>query len=66
MPIVAFLTLVFVGWIIKPKVLIDEIKQSSPFKAEKLWVFMIKFVCPVLVAIIFVAYVGARFGIFTF
>ena len=66
MPIVAFLTLVFVGWIIKPKVLIDEIKQSSPFKAEKLWVFMIKFVCPVLVAIIFVAYVGAQFGFFKF
>lgn len=66
MPIVAFLTLVFVGWIIKPKVLIDEIKQSSPFKAEKLWVFMIKYVCPVLVAIIFVAYVGAQFGVFKF
>ena len=66
MPIVAFLTLVFVGWIIKPKVLIDEIKQSSPFKAEKLWVFMIKYVCPVLVAIIFVAYVGAQFGFFKF
>jgi NSS family neurotransmitter:Na+ symporter len=66
MPIVAFLTLVFVGWIIKPQVLIDEIKQSSPFKAEKLWVVMIKFVCPVLVAIIFVAYVGAQFGFFSF
>ncbi len=66
MPIVAFLTLVFVGWIIKPTVLIEEIKQSSPFKAEKLWVFMIKYVCPVLVAIIFVAYVGAQFGVFKF
>ena len=66
MPIVAFLTLVFVGWIIKPAVLIEEIKQSSPFKAEKLWVFMIKYVCPVLVAIIFVAYVGAQFGVFKF
>ena len=66
MPIVAFLTLIFVGWIIKPQVLIDEIKQSSPFKAEKLWVFMIKFVCPVLVAIIFIAYVGAQFGVFSF
>ena len=66
MPIVAFLTLVFVGWIIKPDVLIKEIKQSSPFKAEKLWVFMIKYVCPVLVAIIFVAYVGAQFGFFKF
>ena len=66
MPIVAFLTLIFVGWIIKPGVLVDEIKQSSPFKAEKLWLFMIKYVCPILVAIIFVAYVGAQFGIFSF
>ena len=66
MPIVAFLTLVFVGWIVKPDVFVEEIKQSSPFKAEKLWVFMIKFVCPVLVAIIFVAYVGAQFGFFSF
>ena len=66
MPIVAFLTLVFVGWIIKPGVLVEEIKQSSPFKAEKLWVFMIKYVCPVLVAIIFIAYVGAQFGLFSF
>lgn len=66
MPIVAFLTVVFVGWIVKPKVLIDEIRQSSPFKLEKAWVFMVKYVSPVLVAVIFVAYVGAQFGVFSF
>ncbi|MGI6536598.1 MAG: sodium-dependent transporter [Eggerthellaceae bacterium] len=62
MPIVALLTLIFVGWIIKPKVLVDEIKQSSPFKLEKAWVVMVKYIAPILVAVILVAYVGAQFG----
>lgn len=65
MPIVALLTCVFVGWIIKPKELIDEIKQSSPFKFEKAWVVMIKYVAPVLVVIILIAYVAAQFGLFS-
>ena len=64
MPIVALLTLVFVGWIIGPKELIDEIKISSPFKAEKAWVIMIKYVAPVLVIVILVAYVAMQFGLF--
>lgn len=62
MPIVALLTLIFVGWIIKPKILVDEIKQSSPFKLEKAWVIMVKYIAPILVAVILVAYVGAQFG----
>ena len=66
MPIVAFLTLVFVGWIIKPDVLIEEIKQSSPFKAEKAWVVMIKYIAPVLLVIILVAYVAQTFGLISF
>ncbi|MCQ2751759.1 MAG: sodium-dependent transporter [Coriobacteriales bacterium] len=65
MPIVALLTCIFVGYIIKPKELIDEIKISSPFKLEKAWVVMIKFVCPVLVVITLVAYVAAQFGFFS-
>ena len=35
MPIVALLICVFVGWIITPKDLIEEIKLNSPFRAEK-------------------------------
>ena len=52
MPIVAILTCVFVGWIIKPKALIEEIEISSEFKAEKAWVVMIKYIAPILVAVI--------------
>ena len=65
MPIVALLTCIFVGWIIKPKELIDEVKQSSPFSLEKAWVIMIKYIAPVLVIIILVAYVAQQFGFFS-
>ncbi len=54
MPIVAILTCVFVGWIIKPKELVDEVKESSEFKAEKAWVVMVKYIAPVLVAVILI------------
>ena len=64
MPIAALLTCIFVGWIIKPKVLIEEIKQSSSFKLEKVWVVMIKYIAPVLVTVILVAYVAAQLGLF--
>ena len=65
MPIAALLTCVFVGWIIKPKVIVDEVKQSSPFKFEKAWTAMIKYVAPVLVTVILVAYVAQQFGLFS-
>lgn len=64
MPIAALLTCIFVGWIIKPKVLVDEIKVSSAFKLEKVWTFMIKYVAPVLVTVILVAFVAQQFGLF--
>ncbi|MCI8469881.1 MAG: sodium-dependent transporter, partial [Eggerthellaceae bacterium] len=65
MPIVALLTCVFVGWIIKPKAIIDEVRVSSEFKLAGAWTVMIKFIAPVLVIVILVAYVAAQFGFFT-
>ncbi len=66
MPIFATLACIYVGWIIKekvtkdgkevelkgPEVLAEEIKFSAPFKAEKAWSVMIKFVAPVLIVVI--------------
>ncbi len=65
MPLAALMTCIFVGWIIKPKTLIDEIAVSAPFKARKAWSIMIKYIAPVLVVIILIAYVAATFGFFT-
>ena len=64
MPLAALMTCIFVGWIIKPDALTFEIKISSPFKLEKPWVVMIKYIAPVLIIIILIAYVAAQFGLF--
>lgn len=65
MPLAALMACVFVGWIIKPKAIIDEVKSSGPFKAEKMFTVMVKFVAPVLLVVILVAYVAAQFGLFS-
>ena len=64
MPLAALMTCIFVGWIIKPDALTFEIKISSPFKLEKPWVVMIKYIAPVLIIIILIAYIAAQFGLF--
>ncbi len=65
MPIVALLTCIFVGWIVKPKTIIDEVRVSSKFSAAGAWTVMIKYIAPVLVIVILVAYVAAQFGFFS-
>ena len=66
MPIVALMTVIFIGWIMKPSIILEEVKQSSDFKLEKAWTVIIKYVAPVLLVVILVAYVGAQFGLFSF
>ena len=66
MPIVALLTCVFVGWIIKPKTIIDEVRISAPFKAVKAWSVMVKYVAPVLVVVILVTALAQSLGIMKF
>lgn len=64
MPIAAILTCIFVGWIIGPKEIAQEVKLSAPFKAERVWAFMIKYIAPILVVVILIAYVAASLGMF--
>lgn len=63
MPIAAILTCVFVGWIIKPKVIADEVKSSAKFSLEKPWTVMVKYIAPICIALILVAYVAQTFGL---
>lgn len=61
MPIVAILTCILVGWVIKPKAIIDEVTlNGESFKRKGLYVVMIKFVAPVLLVIILLG----SFGVF--
>lgn len=56
MPIVALLTCLFVGFIIKPKTIIDEIKTSTDhFKNEKFYTVLVKYISPILLVLILIS-----------
>lgn len=61
MPIVAILTCILVGWVVKPKTIIDEVTlNGEKFGRQTLYKIMIKFIAPVLLIIILLS----SFGIF--
>lgn len=63
MPIVALLTCIFIGYIIKPKAIIDEVSLAGKFKGEKLFTLVIKYVAPVCIILILVSSILNTFGI---
>ena len=66
MPIVAFLTCVFVGFIVKPEMIMDEVESSTQkFKSKKLYIVLIKYVAPILVLLILFSSVLNALGIIT-
>ena len=65
MPVVAFCTCVLVGFILKPKTVSDEVKETDgTFKSEKLFTIMIKWIAPVFLVIILVSSIAEAFGFF--
>lgn len=65
MPIVALFTCIFVGFIIKPKAVADEVKESDgTFKAEGMFNIMIKWVAPLFLIIILISSIASGLGLF--
>ncbi len=63
MPIVAFFTCIFVGYIIKPKTIIHEVESSgNEFKLKSLFTVVIKYIAPILIVIILIASILQAFG----
>ncbi len=54
MPIVALITCIFVGYILKPKAIIEEVEISGKFKAKTLFTVVIKYIAPVCIVLILV------------
>ncbi len=65
MPIVAFFTCIFIGYVIKPQVIIEEVELSGKFKKKALFTFVIKYLAPVcIIAILISSVLDAYIGIF--
>ncbi len=67
MMLVVLSTCIYTGWFIKIEVLVDEIEQGMPsFKTGKIlgvpiykiWMFMVRFVCPVIIGLVILNMVG--------
>ena len=66
MPIVAFFTCIFIGFIIKPKTLADEVKATDgTFKAEGMYTVVIKWVAPIFLVLILASSIASGLGFIT-
>lgn len=62
MPIAALLTCIFIGYVLKPKAVIDEVEKNGKFSSKKMFVIVIKYVAPVCLVTIFVFSIMEVFG----
>ena len=59
MPVVSIATCVYIGWVLKPQTVIEEVKRNGePFGREKLYVVMVKFVTPLLLLLLLLQALG--------
>ena len=55
MPVVALITSILIGFIVKPAYVSDEVESSGKFKSKALYNVLIRFVVPVCMVIILVS-----------
>ena len=59
MPIVAIGTCILIGWVVKPKTVIDEVEKTGhKFGRKHLYIVMIKVIAPLLLVILFLKSLG--------
>lgn len=59
MPVVAIGTCILIGWILKPKTVIDEVeKNGNRMGRKKLYIVMVKYIAPILLVILLLKSLG--------
>ena len=59
MPVVSIATCVFVGWVVKPKTVIEEVTlNGNKFHREKVFLVMVKFITPLLLTLLLLQALG--------
>lgn len=62
MPVVAFITCILVGYVIKPKAIIEEVETNGKFSGKKLFTVVIKYIAPVCIVAILIFSVMEALG----
>lgn len=59
MPFISLLTCILVGWIIKPKWIVEEMESGGHiFRRKRLYIIMIRYIAPVMMAVLFLQSTG--------
>ena len=59
MPVISLLTCVFVGWVVGPQLIIEEMERTGDrFTRKKLYCFMIRYAAPIIMAVLFLQSTG--------
>lgn len=59
MPFISLLTCIFIGWVMKPSWICEEMEASGhPFRRRRLYAFMIRYIAPVMMAVLFLQSTG--------
>lgn len=59
MPLVAFLTSILIGWVVRPQTVIDEVTQGKyKFGRKWLYIVMIKFIAPLMLLLLLLQSLG--------
>lgn len=62
MPLVALLTCILIGWIVKPETVIDEITVGgNKFQRKTLYIVMVKVVAPIILLLLLLQAIGLSF-----
>ncbi|MDE7197997.1 MAG: sodium-dependent transporter, partial [Lachnospiraceae bacterium] len=58
-PLVALLTCILIGWVVKPKTVIDEVTLGGyPFRRKRLYIAMITVIAPLLLFLLLLQSIG--------
>jgi NSS family neurotransmitter:Na+ symporter len=63
MPVTAFLTCLLIGYIVKPKAVIEEVELNGKFAGKKLFTVVIKYIAPVFIVAILIFSVLEGLGV---
>ena len=60
LPLGAFLTCIFVGWVVPQKLVRDELTNWGTVsrRAYRIWLFAVRFICPASIAVVFLHQLG--------
>ena len=59
MPLIALITSIFVGWVIKPQWIVDEMQlNGETFGRKNMYIVMVKYITPVIMAVLFAQSTG--------